>query len=56
MSLVDCCTSYAADASSTVMQHTAQTKLKHCTNTAKTHKQTSAQAKKSMHKVQKTLK
>ena len=55
MNLVECCTSYAADASSTVKQHTAQTQHKHSTNTAQTqhkhststtqtHKQISAQA------------
>ena len=32
MNLVECCASYAADASSTVKQHTAQTQHKHSIN------------------------
>ena len=45
MNLIECCASYAVDASSTVMQHTAQI-----------HKQTSVQAKLSIKKNKKILK
>ena len=44
MDLIECCTSYAANASSTVMQ---RKKI----NTVQTNKNTSAQAKLSMKKI-----
>ena len=49
INLVECCSSYAADASSTLKQHAAQTQHK-------LTKKTSAQARISIHKLQTTLK
>ena len=44
MNLVECCASYAADASSTVKQHTTQTQHKHSINS-----QTNKYASKTKH-------